>query len=86
LAPRGTTTCEFNKDDGRVRRGDRDSGRSELQDWIGGRHRVELIEEVVGLGEYGKTLTVLTAAEAIDAESLEEEQELIESWTPRFRR
>jgi hypothetical protein len=86
LLPPGTTTCEFNKNDGRVRRGDRDSGRSELQDWIGGRHRVELIEEVVGLGEYGKTLTVLTAAEAIDAESLEEEEELIESWTPRFRR
>ena len=45
-----------------------------------------LTEEVVGLGGYGKTLTVLTAQEAIDADELQEDEEMIESWKPRFRR
>jgi hypothetical protein len=86
LLPPGTTTSDFNKDVDRVSRGDHDSGKSELQDWIGGRHQLEMTEEVVGLGDYGKTLTVLTAVEAVDMESLEEEEELVESWTPRFKR
>jgi hypothetical protein len=47
-------------------------------------------EEVVGLGEYGRTLTVLTCKsltmrveEAVDDE---EEEAMMESWTPRFRK
>ena len=50
-----------------------------------------LTEEVVGLGSYGTTLTVFfadTASRGIDSEAREfdEEHNLIESWTPRFRR
>ena len=41
----------------------RASGTSGLQDWFNGPHRQEVVEEVVGLGRYGKTLTVLTGME-----------------------
>jgi Zn-dependent peptidase ImmA (M78 family) len=76
----------FNRDPGRVSRAERTAGESELQDWIGGSHSVTLTEEVVGLGGYGRTLTVLTAQEAVDLEELEEDEKLVESWKPRFRR
>ena len=84
--PPGTATAELNKDAERVTRADRAMGTSDLQDWIGGPHSVELTEEVVGLGGYGMTLTVLTATNPVDVEELQEEEELVESWKPRFRR
>ena len=84
--PPGTPTSDFNKDGDRVLRSERTMGTSDLQDWIGGRHSIELCEEVFGLGTYGKTLTVLTATAAVDAEELKEDKEMTESWTPRFRR
>jgi Zn-dependent peptidase ImmA (M78 family) len=84
--PPGCSTELFNRDAGRVSRSDRTAGESDLQDWIGGGHSVTLTEEVVGLGGYGRTLTVLTAQDAVDLEELEEDEELVESWKPRFRR
>ena len=83
--PPGTETCEFNKDEGRVRRGERAEGTSDLQDWIGGRHSVELREEVVGLGGWGRTLTVLTAQDLPDLDAEREDDEIVESWKPRLR-
>ena len=49
-----------------------------------------ITEEVVGLGQYGRTLTVLTCA-ALSAEpdsesDDDEEDELIENWTPKFHK
>jgi hypothetical protein len=58
-------------------------------DWLGGKRSVTLCEEVAGLGSYGKTLTVLSSDSlALEAESDDDESEadLIERWTPRFRR
>jgi hypothetical protein len=56
---------------------------------MGGERTYRVQEEVVGLGQYGRTLTVLTcpglSAEKESAYD-DEEQELIESWTPKFRR
>jgi hypothetical protein len=46
-------------------------------------------EEVIGLGRYGKVLTILHSSHiGPENESQEEreEEELRESWTPRFRR
>jgi hypothetical protein len=57
-----------------------------LQDWIGGRHNVELREEVVGLGNWGRTLTVLTADDLPDLDAEREDEEILESWKPRSRR
>ena len=41
----------------------------------------------MGLGNYGKTLTVLTALDVEEQiEEIEEDEALVESWKPRFRR
>jgi hypothetical protein len=67
----------------------RRGGEGRLNDWMGGERTYCVREEVVGLGQYGRTLTVLTchglSAEK-ESEYDDEEQELIESWTPKFRR
>ena len=42
------------------------------------------MEEIKGLGFYGKTLTVLTGMEHPDLLE-DEDAELERSWTPRFR-
>ena len=84
--PKNTKTFAFNQDEDRVRDADHDEDMSDLQDWFNGPHSVEITEEVVGLGKYGKTLTVLTALNLPDPEEIEEEEALIESWQPRFRR
>ncbi|MCZ6656161.1 MAG: hypothetical protein O7C67_02600 [Gammaproteobacteria bacterium] len=46
----------------------------------------DLYEEVIGLGSYGRSLSVLTIDNLPDDEEIDEEDELLESWTPRFRR
>jgi len=54
--------------------------------WFDGAGNLPLDEEVLGLGAYGYTLTVLSS-EAIEAETeneIDEEAELEERWTPRF--
>ena len=78
-------TAEFNVDPENIARGRRAGGQGCLQDWFGGEHRQEIVEEVVGLGGYGKALTVLTGMEPPD-EVEEEEGDLEESWAVRFRR
>jgi hypothetical protein len=88
--PPGTLTASFNALSGNVRAGKRDSGDSRLNDWMGGDTVYRVREEVVGLGQYGRTLTVLTC-NALGTEKGyetddENEEELVESWTPRFRR
>jgi hypothetical protein len=83
---RNTTTFAFNQNAENVRCAARIEGTSNLQDWFGGRRSIEINEDVIGLGSYGKTLTVLYNIFLPDAEDEEDEQLLIESWTPRFRR
>jgi hypothetical protein len=39
---------------------------------------------VIGLGSYGKTLTVLYEIALPDQEEREEEESMRDSWTPRF--
>ena len=84
--PQGTATFAFNRDANKVRRGARRRGTSNLQEWFGGRRSIELTEDVVGLGSYGKTLTVLHNIDIPDEEDEEDEELLVESWSPRFRR
>lgn len=84
--PRGTPTEVFNRDPDNVERAVRVEQTSNLQQWFGGHRRIEISEDVVGLGRYGKTLTVLYDIELQEPEEEDEEAALIESWTPRFRR
>jgi hypothetical protein len=74
---------------GRVLNGDRDADEIDVMDWLGGKKSARVNEEVIGLGRYGKVLTILHSSHiGPENESQEEreEEELRESWTPRFRR
>lgn len=84
--PSGTPTYLFNQDASNVAGARRVEGSSNLQEWFGGHRRIEVKEDVKGLGSYGKTLTMLYGFELPEPEDEEEEEALIESWTPRFRR
>ena len=84
--PRNTATFAFNKVPANVLHGVRIEETSNLQHWFGGRRSIEISEDIVGLGRYGKTLTVLYEIDIPDPEGEDSEQSLIDSWTPRFKR
>lgn len=90
MLPRGTVTEQFNAFSSRVTSGERAEGNSDIMDWFGGIRSVLALEQVVGLGSYGKTLTVLTCpsiqCETYDEGEGDEDEDLADSWTPRFRR
>lgn len=82
-----THTRDFNKDRSNVETMRSISGTTTLAEWFSCTRRLQLDEEVIGLGKYGFTLTVLSSEELAadpDDEALEEEQELLKSWTPKF--
>jgi Zn-dependent peptidase ImmA (M78 family) len=79
--PSGVLTEAFVRDVANVRGGRTDAGEVELRDWLGGRSGVTATEEVIGLGAYGKVITVLTA----DFSDDDDEEDVEERWTPRFR-
>ena len=81
----GSVTADFNRDPENIARGKRAEGNGCIQDWFNGRYRQEIVEEVVGLGRYGKTLTVLTGMEHPDEEE-DEDAEIEESWAVSFHR
>jgi len=88
--PQSSHTYGFNQSKKRIIEADRTEGISKLQNWFGTGPKWDLIEEVLGLGRYGKTLSVLRPIipeqEEEDEEEQEFERDLIESWTPRFRK
>lgn len=84
--PRNSATFAFNQVPSNVLQGIRVEETSNLQHWFGGRRSIEISEDVVGLGRYGKTLTVLYDIDIPAPEDEEDEQSLIDSWTPRFKR
>lgn len=82
-----THTLRFNADPQNVRLALSICGQTSLAEWFSCQRRLALDEEVIGLGSYGFTLTVLSSdelAEDPDDESYEEELSLQQSWTPRF--
>lgn len=84
--PQNTKTLEFNAEEMNVVACREDESDCDLNTWFQSDLEVEVFEEIVGLGSYGKTLTVLTLPDPPDLGELEEDEELEESWTPRFRR
>jgi Zn-dependent peptidase ImmA (M78 family) len=84
--PRNTATFAFNRDPDKVRHAHRIEDESDLQTWFGGSHNIKLCEHIIGLGRFGKTLTVLHGIDLPDDQDEDDDQELTESWTPRFRR
>jgi hypothetical protein len=90
LVPAGTETAKFNANPARILAGDRAVSEIDVREWLGGTRSTRVTEEVVGLGRYGKTLTVLSSAsignEVAGYEDDDDEDKLQESWTPRFRK
>jgi len=88
--PANTVTARFNADNGsRVTRAERDEAEIDVLDWLGGKRSSIVKEEVIGLGRYGKTLTVLSShniGQEAYADEGDDDDELIERWTPRFKR
>ena len=82
--PAGSLTARFNADQGAVEARRRDAAETGLRTWFDARREVDATEEVIGLGEYGRTLTVITTD--ISADDEDEEEDLQERWTPRFSR
>ena len=60
LVPQRSTTATFNKVEANIAGGLKDGGYMQLDDWFDGApNNIEMTEDVVGLGTYGRTLTVL---------------------------
>ena len=87
--PSESTTATFNANRDNVRFAQEDAGDGSLNDWMGGDRDYRVQEQVIGLVSYGRTLTVLTCdrlSQADDPDPDDDEDALIENWTPRFRR
>jgi hypothetical protein len=89
--PSNTGTARLNADPRNILRGERAVSDIDVMDWLGGTKSGIVTEEAVGLGQYGKTLTVLTSESigqegGYDDDGDEDDEELKERWTPRFRR
>lgn len=81
-----TVTRRFNADPDKVLYGKRDCESTNLGDWFDGPRRIALDEQVIGLGRYGYTLTVLSSEElpSDPEEEEDEEAELEKSWEAKF--
>ena len=71
--PRETATSRLNACPDRIAAADRTEAEIDIMDWLGGAHSSAALEEVIGLGQYGKTLTVLTCASIRDKTSRDED-------------
>jgi len=67
--PSRSETHKFNRDEANVREGRHAQAWTSLDLWCDDAPEIELKEDVVGLGSYGRTLTVLFTEDAIEDES-----------------
>ncbi len=83
-------TAQLNANTRRVSEGDRTEAEIDVREWLGGSRSLKATEQVVGLGSYGKTLTVLSCPsiedETFHEDDGDDEESLIERWTPRFHK
>ena len=89
--PTGTLTARFNAAPARVAAAEREEGALDMADWFGLGTGVPGREEVIGLGGYGRTLTVIRCDLRTDddfdpEDEAEDDAYLADRWTPRFRR
>ena len=87
LIPSDTVTESILDKSEEEQREARAEGEVDITTWFGGRRSVTAWEEVIGLGSYGRVLTVLTCPDLVNEDADEDSDEALEeSWTPRFRR
>ena len=67
------TTLDFNGDASNIEEARQEEGTCFLDDWFEGAPQVEVNEDVVGLGSYGKTLTVLFTDEELEDDDEDED-------------
>ena len=80
--PKNTATFEFNSKVSNVLDGETAESDTSLLEWFTADSDVEMTEEIVGLGGYGRTLTILVGEELPD----DDEDDGFEELTiPRFR-
>ena len=84
--PSGSNTAQFNKDPQNIANGVRREGCSMLDEWLDGAPRIEVKEDVVGLGHYRKTLTVLFTDEEVELDGADEERDSFDHWQRWERR
>lgn len=71
--PLNSTTSEFNKVPSNVESSLHQEGATFLDAWFEGAPEIEVNEDVVGLGSYGKTLTVLFTEELLEDDDVYED-------------
>lgn len=83
--PSSSATFKFQQTPGKIESSCQTEAFTMLDEWFDGAPRVEMKEDVVGLGHYGKSLTVLFTREPLDEEEAEEE-EAEGGYIPSWRR
>jgi len=87
--PAGTATARLNANTEAIANGNRVEEEIDITDWLGGSRSAKATEQALGLGCYGKTLTVLSCPSVQDETFREDEadveEDVVERWTPRFR-
>lgn len=76
--PISVRTYEFNKDVENILNRKEDADTTNLVYWFGGNREVDATEEIIGLGSYGKTMTVISLKGFADEE--DEDRDIEESW------
>jgi hypothetical protein len=86
LLPPNGATARFNRDSSRGESAEKVETHCSLRDWFERAPDIEFQEDVVGLGHYRKTLTVLFTEEALnDEDEADEEEDDAESGMPSSR-
>lgn len=85
ILPAGATAT-FNARSENITSGHRSVGVCDLKDWFDTDRHARLEEEIIGLGRYGFTLTILSSEVLADPDDDKEEDDeaMIERWKPRF--
>lgn len=81
--PFGSETSRFNKNSDNIRSARTNQYTTNLRDWFEGSRNIPGSEEIVGLGRYGKTLTILLSE--IYSDEDDEDEDLERSWNVNFR-
>lgn len=82
--PRNSETLNFNNNPLNVQNSERVTLMVSIQDWFGGNRDIEAEEQIIGLGGYGKTLTIISVLNIVDEEENEDEDD--SNWNRRMKR
>lgn len=81
LLPRDSLTRTFNQTESNILTAKRDDDNADLIAWFRADDEVDASEEIIGLGEYGKSLTIITAELPDDDDEVDD----MTSTPPRFK-